>query len=627
MEFWKNIKLKLYYKNIIKKCFWIISLIFLLLYLIAFVMKDHANNDNVKEICKEFVNGPRNIIALVINKIFDKEIMTYKTVVLKDDDNVALLPSSDMLAKMQISNIISLFKQQELIDEQLKTEINSGNYTFDDPLVIQDPYKNSPLSAIIVYNTEEPELVSIEVKGKTELADIAFSFEKQGYTTQHIIPVYGLYANTENTVILSSKKENGEVKRKEIKIRTEPLLKELQNINLSVYQGDMSQYQPGLNFSYGSEADKSMKMAFDCNGDIRWYISTEGLVLGNYNQGKSVFVSYGNYDYNDTGEVLITEMNFLGKIKNIYYSTNGNHHDIFVSDRNSLVVMGGHKDSWEDLIYEIDRSNGQKIREIDYRKLLPRGKKPYFMYSNQRPKDWSHMNSVVEYQGDVIVSSNIQSTVMRNSWNGEIKWILADPRDLTTYWKQYILKPIGEDFEYPYNQHAVEVLPDYDHNPDTVDILLFDNGSSRFLVDGELQKNIKLGTAVEPKLYSRLVHYRINEKDMTVEQIWQYGKERPEIFAPTRGDANLLANGNILGNFNFEDGISPYRWAVYTEVNNNKEIIWEVYASTNDSMTRYVDYRLERLSIYNNDNDYMDIGDGINNFVPMEVLKKYGYQN
>ena len=166
MEFWKNIKLKLKYKNIIKKCFWIIYLIFLLLYLIAFVMKDHANNDNVKEICKEFVNGPRNIIALVINKIFDKEIMTYKTVVLKDDDNVALLPSSDMLAKMQISNIISLFKQQELIDEQLKTEINSGNYTFDDPLVIQDPYKNSPLSAIIVYNTEEPELVSIEVKGK-----------------------------------------------------------------------------------------------------------------------------------------------------------------------------------------------------------------------------------------------------------------------------------------------------------------------------------------------------------------------------------------------------------------------------------------------------------------------------
>lgn len=617
-------KLKLKYKNIIKKCFGIISLIFLLLYLIAFIMKGYANHEWVRIVCTEFVNGPRNVIAFVVNKISDKEIMTYKTAISKPVEQSNLSPESDF-ANTQIKNIVSLLQKQELIDEQLKTELNSGNYTFDDPLVIQDPYKNSPLSAVIIYSTEKPELANIKIKGKTELADIDFSFEKQGYTTQHIIPVYGLYANTENTVILSSQKENGEVKTKEIKIKTEPLMKDLQNIGLTVYQGDMSQYQPGLNFSYSILNDKSIKMAFDCNGDIRWYISTVGLILGNYNQGKSVFISYGNYDYNDTGEVLITEMNYLGKIKNIYYSTNGSHHDIFVSDRNSLIVMGGHKDSWEDLIYEIDRSNGQIIREIDYRNLLPRGKIPYFMYSNQRPKDWAHMNSVVEYQGDVIVSSNIQSTVMRNSWNGEIKWILADPRDLTTYWKQYVLKPIGEDFEYPYNQHAVEVLPDYDHNPDTVDILLFDNGTSRFLVDEELQKNVKLGKDIAPKLYSRLVHYRINEKDMTVEQIWQYGKERPEIFSPTRGDANLLPNGNILGTFNKD--IEPWKSVVYVEVNNNKDVIWEVYGYSKLSDNKALDYRLERLFIYNSENDYMDIGDGINNFVPMEVLKKYGYQN
>lgn len=112
---------------------------------------------------------------------------------------------------------------------------------------------------------------------------------------------------------------------------------------------------------------------------------------------------------------------------------------------------------------------------------------------------------------------------------------------------------------------------------------------------------------------------------MTVEQIWQYGKERPEIFAPTRGDADLLANGNILGTFNHE--FSQNQYTVYVEVNQNKDVIWECYASSNLTNNRYLDYRLERLPIYNDDNDYMDIEKEMNNFVPMEVLKKYGYQN
>ena len=125
---------------------------------------------------------------------------------------------------------------------------------------------------------------------------------------------------------------------------------------------------------------------------------------------------------------------------------------------------------------------------------------------------------------------------------------------------------------------------------------------------------------------------------MTVEQIWQYGKERPEIFSPTRGDADLLANGNILGVFNQEKGVyastlkqeNPdiiMQDTVYVEINQNKDVIWECYISSNKINNAYLDYRLERLPIYNDDNDYMDIEKEMNNFVPMEVLKKYGYQN
>lgn len=622
----KNFK----YRNLIKRIFILLFIVFLGLYVIAFFMKDLANHANVKKLCQEYVNGPRNIVALMVNKIFP-ETMTYKTNITfqQDKENISI-------ADKMLMDIIAQINKQKEVDNQLNKELDSGTYTFDDPLIVQDPYNMSPLTALILYTSEKPELVSIKIVGKTKKADIEYTFNKQGYTTKHIIPIMGLYADIDNTVILTSIDEQGKKKEKEINIQTEKIKNDLQYINLIIYKENIDEYQDGLNFSYASIDQQPIKMAFDIDGDIRWYINKKTCTVGNFNEGKSIYISYGNDIYGDN---IICEMNYLGKILNMYYYPAGVHHDLYLTEHNTMLVMGSHQETVTDLVSEISLSDGKILKDIDYRNLFPRTRVPLFLYNKAFPQDWSHMNSVVEYNNsDIIVSSNTQSIVMKNSKDGKIKWMLADPRDFTTYWQQYLLKPIGENFEYPYNQHAVEVLPDYDHNPDTVDILLFDNGSSRFLADEELQKNIKLGKAEEPKLYSRLVHYRINEKNMTVEQIWQYGKERPELFSPTRGDADLLANGNILGVFNQEKGVyasilkqgNPdiiMQDTVYVEVNKDKEVIWECYASSNKTNNIYLDYRLARLPIYNDDNDYMDIEKEMNNFVPMEVLKKYGYQN
>lgn len=43
--------------------------IYVILFCVAFIMKGHANNEWVKNICKEFVYGPKNMIALVVNKV------------------------------------------------------------------------------------------------------------------------------------------------------------------------------------------------------------------------------------------------------------------------------------------------------------------------------------------------------------------------------------------------------------------------------------------------------------------------------------------------------------------------------------------------------------------------------
>lgn len=66
-----------------------------------------------------------------------------------------------------------------------------------------------------------------------------------------------------------------------------------------------------------------------------------------------------------------------------------------------------------------------------------------------------------------------------------------------------------EMFDFPWGPHAPEFLPNGN-------LLVFDNGTYRNFED----KN----------RYSRAVEYRIDEKNRTVQQVWQYGKERGEDF-------------------------------------------------------------------------------------------------
>jgi arylsulfate sulfotransferase len=61
------------------------------------------------------------------------------------------------------------------------------------------------------------------------------------------------------------------------------------------------------------------------------------------------------------------------------------------------------------------------------------------------------------------------------------------------------------NFEWAWYQHAPELMPDGT-------LLLFDNGDNRNFVD-------------QP-LYSRAVQCRIDAAEMTVQQLWQYSKER-----------------------------------------------------------------------------------------------------
>lgn len=496
---------------------------------------------------------------------------------------------------------------QEEIDRLMLEELHSGAYTLDDPFILLDPYGVSPLTAVLLFTTEEPVRIDIHVAGDTPQAEVDFAFS--GFETEHMIPVYGLYANRANTVTVTGTTRGGTVTQTDVTVQTDVLPAGMADFMVRAHAFDAEAVQPGFTFTYVGERH-GRKMAIDINGDFRWYLDTyeDGSLLdktvqaGDHNGGESLFIACGSYD---NGPVMILELNHLGKLFNAWYSPYGAHHDI-EPDQTGLLVTGDTDSNHEAFLYHINRTTGEIDKTIDYSRYLQvlrnqcKGQWPdseqYYSHD-----DWMHMNTVVSYEGDLIVSARNQSTVLRSDWDGNIKWMLCDPTGYYEYYRQYILTPVGDNFEYFYVQHAPEVLPDQDGDPDTVDILLFDNGDWRM----EL-----------PERTSRMIQYRINEKEMTVELIWIWGSGKPELYSPIRGDADFLANGNRLGSFEPYD----FKWetvcAYGVEVAEDGSAVWEMWRY-NDSGT-HGEYRLDRLEIYADSANDLHIGERANLFLPEE---------
>jgi len=526
-----------------------------------------------------------------------------------------VLDSATQKTYQTLLEVHQMIQDQARIDQDILAEFEAGNYTVEDPLIVIDPYKDAPLSALVLFKTTEPVTVSIHVAGKTADVDVNTSFQEP--TTTHILPIYGLYAGYANSVTLTATDALNNQTTTTLTLQTEALMPELASNNFLITQSGLPM-SPGFTFSYRNSASMTNKTAIDRYGDYRWIMSKNVHVACNFNQGKSLFIGMGD----EVGNMVFLEMTYLGKVLSAYYSPYGNHHDLEVTE-NELLVTGSSNmpNTIEDFIYAIDLDTGALTKTLSYLQILDRTRNTGALYDN---RDWMHMNSITTIDQDVIISSNFQSSILRNDWNGQIKWILADPIGYTTKYQPYLLKPIGSNFLYPYNQHAVEVLPDTDNNPDTLDILVFDNGTSRIAVNPELQRQIEAYEIVAPKLFSRMVQYQINEKTMTVRQVWSYGEKRPELYASTRGDNDRLANGNFLGVF-FSDitrkEITSQRSA-YVEIDAQQRVVWEAIATSSNKQNSYIEYRAERFEIYNEASSVAHLGQAVRNFIPVDLLNK-----
>lgn len=406
------------------------------------------------------------------------------------------------------------FASQASIDEALLAEAQNG-YSFEEPAVILNPYGTSPLTAVIVFTTEEEVGGTVTVKGKSPENDITGTFPA---AREHIVPIYGLYNGDTTEVELTL--ENGTTNT--VEVTTEKT-----EINVGTITAEMID---DSSYDYGKltlicPAGTGL-YAVDAAGDIRWYY-TGGASMGVHQLKNGHLMTPTTYTIRSTYyKSGLQEVDLSGKIYREYAIPGGMHHDFQELPNGNLLVASDSPDltSVEDYVVEIDRETGEVVWELDLKDLLDLkdGISVTMETDGSEEIDWFHNNSLwYDEANDLILLSarHKDSIVAVNKSDKTLAWILGDPEGWEITDPSLFFTPVGEDFEWQYAQHQVTML-------DNGDIMLFDNGSAK--VKDPEDENRASGDNV----YSRAVIYRINMEDMTIEQIYQYGKERgPEWYS------------------------------------------------------------------------------------------------
>lgn len=161
--------------------------------------------------------------------------------------------------------------------------------------------------------------------------------------------------------------------------------------------------------------------------------------------------------------------------------------------------------------------------------------------------DYIHVNAYdMDADGNILASfRNISSIVKINRATGAIMWYLGGKHNQFTF--------IGENaanaptyFTY---QHSLVRLPNGN-------FMMFDNGNNH------------------TNKISRAVEYAVDEVAKTATMVWEY-RHTPDIFAPTRGSVQRLANGNTVIGWG-SDQIAGIGTTAITEVRPDKSTAFEM---------------------------------------------------
>ena len=468
------------------------------------------------------------------------------------------------------------------LQEGYNDDLNAKGYTIDNPKVVIDPYKASPLTAMVMFETKESTEVKVSIQGKDDKTGLSYTFPN---SKEHYLAIYGLYAGYDNIVTI----EYGDVK-KSIIIETDSLPDDF------VLPTSVNGIREELDndFYFFTPSAKGYSAAYDINGDVRWYLTNYALWDNTRLKNGRMLVSTERLMYSPYYMTGLYEIDMFGKIYKEYSLAGGYHHDYYELPNGNLLVasddFGNDDGTVEDVIVEVDKTTGAIVKTFDLKKILNMedGKS-----ENWTSYDWFHNNSVWydEKTNSITLSGRHQDAVINIDYNsGKLNWIIGDKTEWSSEYQKYFFTPVGSDFEWQWSQHAAMITPEgY--------VFIFDNGNNK--------SKIKDSYVDAENSYSRGVMYKIDTEKMTIEQVYEYGKERGSSFySPYISDVDYLDKGHYIvhsGGIVNADGKPSNQPAGLSggnvllksdtvEVKDDK-VIFEIVFPTNN-------YRVEKMNIY-----------------------------
>lgn len=316
--------------------------------------------------------------------------------------------------------------------------LGNTNFTINDPNVIVNPYDNSPLTAMVIFQTNDLTTVTVTVKGKDNSKDLTHTFAP---AKVHILPIYGLYPDYENKVIISASGNS-----KELTIKTDKLpddFTKVTNLEKKDFNTDEFYFTTPENTGYTA--------AYDDDGNVRWYL------IGDYkwdiqrlNNGHILLAN--NKAVKENYSVGLVEMDLLGKIYYEYTVPGGYHHDAFELNNGNLLFASNNFEgnTKEDLAIIVNRSTGEIINSIDLNKIMSnKNKGNWFKMTSLYYDNGTNSITVSGYNSNMIVNIDCQTL--------DINWIIADKKNTPKKYRKYLLKNINE-IDYPTKPQSVNLI-------------------------------------------------------------------------------------------------------------------------------------------------------------------------
>ncbi|MCG9695373.1 aryl-sulfate sulfotransferase [Shewanella sp. Isolate11] len=344
---------------------------------------------------------------------------------------------------------------------------------------------------------------------------------------------------------------------------------------------------------------------YDTNGDLRWYMDYQafrdanhyrktGYVMGIKQVGKDLVWGAGQAYHRMSlmGEHVYSRDlpgQYADFSHDIHHRPNGNM-IIRVAKKDYINEVGDHVTTIRDHIIEVD-PQGKVVHEWDLNKILDNtrdvtllgldmgavclnvdadhaGQTASLDQLKNAPygdipgvgagRNWAHVNSVAYDENDdsIILSLRHQSANIKIGKDNEVKWILGAREGWKGELAKKVLQPVDSKgrkiectakgkcpdtdvFDFTWTQHTAYIGKDSGKR--NFNLFVLDNGDGRFNEQPIMPED----------KYTRAVEYVIDQKKMTVKQVWEYGKDRGyEFYSPVTSiteyypdkDSNLVAS-------------------------------------------------------------------------------------